>query len=162
MIHLNVVNAISCNQLFGTGPNQFRRIRKITKFSNGSNWTFPGAKFLSTFFEVECGQMRSNAVKFGFSWNSWWNVTQVSNLESWPDFGFQSPTVHPMIKVWKYYHSINRLWKNSIQKVINRCEKNNCEEPRSWPRLLRLPNGGSLIEPRDGHVTVPCSLKLCA
>lgn len=148
MIHLNVVNAISCNQLFGTGPNQFRRIWKLEKFLKRSKWTFSRSNFWVRFsrsIAVKCGQLRSNldlqkylnpllerssSVKSGIVTRFWFSITDWSKrgLPRW----IAVRTVHSMINVWKYYDSINRLWKNSIQKVINRCEKKNHEVDRGY------------------------------
>ena len=141
MIHLNVVNAITCNQLFGTGPNQFRRIWKLEKFLKRSKWTFSRSNFWVRFSRsivVKCGQLRSNldlqkylnqllerssSVKSGIVTRFWFSIT---------DWSKRVRTVHSIINVWKYYDSINRLWKNSIQKVINRCEKKNHEVDRGY------------------------------
>ena len=171
MNHLNVVNAISCNELFGTGPTQFRWIWKLEKFLKRSKWTFSRSNFWVRFprsIAVKCGQLRSNldlqkylnpllerssSVKSGIVTRFWFSITDWSKrgLPRW----IAVRTVHSMINVWKYYDSINRLWKNSIQKVINRCEKRTTkltavtQTPQSWFSQL-------------SHVTVPCSLKLCA
>ena len=70
------------------------------EFENSKNsWNARNEHFQGQIFEyVFRGRLWSNVVNCGQIWicrNIWiscWNVAQVSNLESWPDFGFQSPT----------------------------------------------------------------------